>query len=142
MRKRLDVIAQLIEATKGYTSFEQKTLEAVTRMRSTVMSASPKEVGGVDRESRQILAKPFAVAESYPVLRTAEAISNLMNSVKSIEDEVARLRYTCNNIVQEYNTRTETFPSNIIAKRINAGKMPYLEVGGAEIEERPRISLR
>lgn len=107
LRKRLDMMAQLVEAAKEYATFERETLEAVTKMRTTVVSAMPEEVSDIERESRRILARLFAVAESYPALRTIESVSNLMNSVKSTEDEIARLRYTYNNIVQEYNTRVE-----------------------------------
>lgn len=142
LRKRLDMISQLAEAAKEYAIFERETLESVTKMRAAIASASPEEVSGIDRESRRILSRVIAVAESYPTLRTAEPVSKLMDSVKSVEDEIARLRYTYNNIVQEYNTRIDTFPSSLVARMMGARKMPYLEVGGEELEERPRISLR
>lgn len=142
LRKRLDMISQLVEAAKEYAVFERETLESVTKMRAAVASAPPEEVRDIDRESGRLLARVLAVAESYPTLRTAEPVSKLMDAVKSVEDEIARLRYTYNNIVQEYNTRIYTFPSSLVARMMGAGKMPYLEVGGPELEERPRISLR
>ncbi len=142
LRKRLDMITQLAEATREYAIFEKETLENITKMRAAIATATPEQIRDIDRESRAILGRIIAVAEAYPTLRTAEAVSKLMDSIKSIEDEIARLRYTYNNIVQEYNTRIRTFPSNIIAGMIGARELPYLHVGGREIEERPRIRLR
>ncbi len=141
LRKRLDLISQLAEATKSYAKFERETLERIVEMRSAVFKASPEEVRDIDRESREILSRLIAIAESYPTLRTAEVVSKLMDSVKTVEDEIARHRYTYNNVVQEYNTRIDTFPSSLIARLCGIEKMPYLEVGGPEIEARPRIEF-
>jgi len=141
LRKRLDMISQLADATKSYAKFERETLEKVTRMRASIAGASPEEVRDIDRESRTILGRLIAVAEAYPNLRTVEAVSTLMASIKEVESEIARHRYTFNNIVQEYNTRIDTFPSNIVANMMGARKLPYLEVGGEELEERPKIEF-
>jgi len=141
LRKRLDLISQLMEATKSYAKFERETLERVVQMRSAVIKASPEEVKKIERESRLLLGRIMAIAEAYPALRTAEMVAKLMDSIKAVEDEIARHRYTYNNIIQEYNARIDMFPSNVIARRHNFRKMPYLEVGGREIEERTKIEF-
>ncbi len=64
----------------------------------------------IDGESRGILGNIIAVAENYPALKTSETVTSLMTSVKDIEDEIARHRYTYNNIIQEYNTMMDTIP--------------------------------
>ncbi len=141
LRKRLDLIGQLVDAVKSYARFEKETLEKITRMRASIGSASPEQVREIERETRTILARLIAVAENYPELRTAETVSKLMEAVRSVEDEIARQRYTYNNIVQQYNTMIDTYPSRIVALMAGIRKLPYLEVGGREIEERPRIEF-
>jgi LemA protein len=139
LRKRLDLIGELVDAVKSYASFEKSTLEKITSLRASIATASPEELRDVERESREFLGRLLAVAESYPELKTSEAVVNLMNSTRELEDEIARHRYTYNNIVQEYNTMIDTYPSRIVAQINGFIKLPYLEVGGEELEERPEI---
>ncbi len=113
LKKRLDMIEQLLEAVKSYAKFERETFESVTRLRGAVFTAGPGDLREIDRESRRILGGIMAVAESYPELRTSETVSVLMDSVKEVETEVARHRYTYNNIVQEFNIMLDTIPPGL-----------------------------
>ena len=138
LKKRLDMIEQLLDAVKSYAKFERETFEKITSLRSAVFKAAARDLSDVDRESRRILGGIMAVAESYPELRTSETVSKLMESVRSIEDEIARHRYTYNNIVQEYNIMLDTVPSKFVASMQGMTKMEYLEFE-EEIERRPEI---
>jgi len=132
LKKRLDMIEQLLEAVKSYAKFERETFEKVTSLRT--------EVFKTDRESRRILGGIVAVAESYPDLKTSETVSKLMDSVRDIEGEIARHRYTYNNIVQEYNIMLDTIPSKFVASSQGMVKMEYLKFE-EEIERRPEIKF-
>ena len=140
LKKRLDTIEQLLGSVKSYATFEKETFEGVTKMRTAVMSAGVGGLSDIDRESRRMLGGIVAVAENYPALRTAEPVANLMGSVKSIEDEVARQRYTYNNIIQEFNTLVDTIPSKYVAASMGASKMEYFKIE-EEIEKRPEIKF-
>ncbi|GAB7016756.1 LemA family protein [Methanogenium cariaci] len=140
MKKRLDMINQLLGAVQSYASFEKETLEKVTKMRSGVGAAGPGDLNEIEAESRSILGRLFAVVESYPDLKTASVVSELTASIRSIEDEIGRQRYTFNNISQQYNTMCDTIPSNIVASAVHFSKLEYLEFE-EEINEAPKIAF-
>lgn len=140
LKKRLDTIEQLLGSVKSYATFEKETFEGVTKMRTAVMSAGVGSLSEIDRESRRVLGGIVAVAENYPALRTVEPVAKLMDSIKSIEDEVARHRYTYNNIIQEFNTLVDTIPSKYVASSQGMAKMEYFKVED-EVEKRPEIKF-
>ncbi len=140
MKKRLDMIEQLLGAVKSYAAFEKETLTGVTAMRARIGSAGPGDLNELERESRSVLGRLLAVAENYPDLKTSQTVQNLMSAVQGVEDEIARHRYTYNNIAQQYNTMTDTVPSNLIAGVMGFKKLEYLEFG-EEIERVPTISF-
>ncbi len=140
MKKRLDMIEQLLGAVKSYAAFEKETLTGVTAMRARIGSAGPGDLNDLERESRSVLGRLLAVAENYPDLKTSRTVQDLMGAVKGVEDEIARQRYTYNNIAQQYNTMTDTIPSNLIAGVMGFTKIQYLEFG-EEIERVPTISF-
>ncbi|MCM2465062.1 LemA family protein [Methanoculleus oceani] len=140
MKKRLDMIEQLLGAVKSYAAFEKETLTGVTEMRARIGSAGPGDLNELERESRSVLGRLLAVAENYPDLKTSQTVQNLMGAVQGVEDEIARHRYTYNNIAQQYNTMTDTVPSNLVAGVMGFKKLEYLEFG-EEIERVPTISF-
>jgi LemA protein len=140
MKKRLDMIDQLLGAVKSYAKFERETLERVTAMRASVATAGPGDLNKVEAESRSIFGRLLAVAENYPDLKTSTTVTSLMDSVKGLEDEIARQRYTFNNISQEYNTMVDTIPSNLVAKLMGAIKLEYLQFEEA-IKTPPKIEF-
>lgn len=140
MKKRLDMIDQLLGAVKSYAKFEKETLERVTAMRASVATAGPGDLNKVEAESRSIFGRLLAVAENYPDLKTSGTVTSLMDSVKTLEDEIARQRYTFNNISQEFNTMVDTIPSNIVAKLMHLIKLEYLQFE-EEIKTPPKIEF-
>ncbi len=140
LKKRLDMIEQLVESVKSYAKFEREVLEKVTDLRSRVFKSGAEGLREIDRESRGILGNILAVAENYPDLKTSTTVTELMGAVKDIEDEIARQRYTYNNIIQQYNIMQDVIPSKYVASMIGLGKMEYLEFE-KEIERRPSIEF-
>ena len=145
LKKRLDMIGQLVDATKGYLNYEKETLTKITELRSKVLSGNldAKQTQEIERKTRQILGNIIVQVENYPELKGNESVNKLMDSIKEVEDEISRLRYTYNNIVQEYNTMTETIPSNIVASLFGFKKKEYLqfEESQSELNKRPEIKF-
>jgi LemA protein len=140
MKKRLDMIDQLLGAVKSYAKFEKETFERVTAMRASVATASPGDLNKVEAESRSIFGRLLAVAENYPDLKTSTTVTSLMDAIKGIEEEIARQRYTYNNISQEFNTMMDTIPSSFIGRLIGLIKLEYLQFEEA-IKTPPKIEF-
>ena len=140
MKKRLDMIEQLLGAVKSYVKHEREIFENIARLRQGIDSASAGKLGEIEEESRTISSSLLAVAEAYPDLKASENTQKLMEAIIDVEDEIARHRYTYNNIVQQYNTMQETIPSNLLAGYAGASKMGYLEFE-EKIENPPDISV-
>jgi len=140
MKKRLDMIDQLLGAVKSYAKFEKETLEKVTAMRASVATAGPGDLNKVEAESRSIFGRLLAVAENYPDLKTNTTVISLMDSVKGLEDEISRQRYTFNNISQEFNTMLDTIPSNFVGRIMGLLKLEYLQFEEA-IKVPPKIEF-
>ena len=141
LKKRLDLINQLVETVKSYANFEKSTLEQITAMRSAVGKANTaSELSQIDKLSKNLLGNINVVVENYPDLKTNTVVKDLTQSIQSVEEEIARQRYTYNNIVQEYNTMVDTIPSNIVANLFGFRKLDYLEIE-EEVERRPEISF-
>lgn len=140
MKKRLDMIEQLLGAVRSYAKFEKETLEKVTAMRASVATAGPGDLNKVEAESRSIFGRLLAVAENYPDLKTSTTVMGMMDSVKGLEDEIARQRYTYNNVSQEFNTMMDTIPSNFIGKLMGLIKLQYLQFEEA-ISTPPKIEF-
>ena len=139
MKKRFDMIEQLLGAVKGYTKFEREVFEKVASLRAQVANAGPANLADIQRESASLFGSIRAVAEAYPDLKASETVKKLMDAVVSLEDEIGRQRYTYNNIVQEFNTMVDTIPSNFIAGVLGLKKLEYLRFGD-EIESPPKVT--
>jgi len=140
MKKRLDQIDQLLGAVQSYAKFEKATLESVTQMRASVMGAGANELRSIDAESRKLFGNILAVAENYPDLKTSTTVTSLMDSVKGLEEEIARQRYTYNNIVQNFNTMTDVIPSNFVGRMMGLQKLEYLQFE-EEVAKPPKIEF-
>ena len=138
LKKRLDMISQLLESVQSYAKFEKGTFEKITEMRTSVLKADTGAIASIEAESRKILGNILVSVENYPNLKTSETVTQLMDAVKGVEDEIARQRYTYNNIVQEFNTMTDVVPSNMVASMFRFVKMEYLEFE-EEIAKRPDL---
>ncbi len=135
MKKRFDVIGQLVETTKSYLKFEKNLFTDVSKMRNlNLNSAASLEKG--DKLARGVMGSFLAVAENYPKTKGAETVKELQGSIKNVEDEISRIRYLYNDQVQSFNVKCELFPTNLIAGMLGFSKKDYLKFG-EKIEKRP-----
>ena len=141
MKKRYDLIPNLVETVKGYASHEKSTLDAVVSARNMAADAKTAEE---KLKNENILTGTlrslFAVAEAYPDLKANANFLDLQNNLKNLEDEIANSRKYYNAVVKEFNTKTETFPSNLIAGAFHFERRPMFEV--AEAAERQNVKVQ
>lgn len=116
LRRRYDLIPNLVETVKGYMKYEQETLDKVIQARNHALGAgSISEKAAAEGEVTRALGSIFALSESYPDLKANQNMLSLQEELKSTENKIAFARQYYNDIVTAYNTRTETFPSAIFA---------------------------
>jgi LemA protein len=142
LKRRYDLIPNLIETVKGYASHERKTLEDLVNARNRAMSAQgPAAKGEAEGMLTQALKSLFALAEAYPQLRAVESFTQLQGSLNQIEDAVQNARRYYNAVVRDLNTRIAQFPSNLIADCFAFQPREFFEVAAAAEREVPRVSF-
>ena len=153
LRRRYDLIPNLVETVKGYMQHERETLDAVIRARNLAQSASrrasqtPGEPQAMDRLGEaeatltDTLGRLFALSESYPDLKADQSMAGLTEELRSTENRVAFARQAFNDGVTLYNTKREVFPSNIIAQALNFRPAQLLDIVTPDMREAPRISF-
>lgn len=120
LKRRTDLIPNLIETVKGYAAHEKGVFEEVTKARSNIMNAtSVKEASEANNQLTGALKSLFAVAENYPELKANENFVQLQNELTETEDKISYSRQFYNDTVLMYNNKCEQFPSNIIANAFN-----------------------
>ena len=135
LKRRFDLIPNLVETVKGYAKHEKETLEDVVKARNTYLAAdTPEEQLKADGELNKTLNKLFALSESYPDLKANENFINLQNELTSTEEKITYARTFYNDSVLKYNNKIEMFPSNIIAKMFNFTKEKFFEATETERE--------
>lgn len=116
LKRRYDLIPNLVETVKGYMKFEQETLEKVINARNTALAAtSVKDKASAETQVTAALGGFFALAEAYPDLKANTNMLSLQEELKSTENKISFARQYYNDIVTAYNTKIETFPSSIFA---------------------------
>jgi LemA protein len=142
LKRRHDLIPNLVETVKGYAAHERGTLEGVMQARSAAMSGGQSPAAAAQSEGMlsQALGRLFAVAEAYPDLKANASFLALQQELTSTEDRIASGRRYYNANVRELNTKVETVPSNIVAGLFNIGREEYFEVEGVE-REVPGVSF-
>lgn len=135
LKRRVDLIPNLVETVKGYASHEKEVFQKVTEARSALMGATnAKEAGEADTMLTGALKSLFAVAEAYPELKAQEGFTNLQNQLSDTEDKIAYSRQFYNSVVREYNEIIVVFPSNLVASLFGFKSKEFFEVSAAERE--------
>lgn len=143
LKRRHDLIPNVVETVKGYASHERNTLEAVINARNkavSVQSAGPAERGQAEGALTSALRGLFALSESYPQLRAAENFGQLQGTLAQIEEAVQNARRYYNAVVRDLNTRVQQFPSNIVAGMFGFRNREFFEVPDAE-RETPKVKF-
>ena len=142
MKKRYDLIPNLVETVTGYAKHEENTWEGVMQARYSCMSANNiEEKAKYENMLTGTLKSLFAVSENYPNLKADQNFIDLQNSLKVLEDEIANSRKYYNGCVKTYNIKRETFPSNIIAKWFKFEKKVLFEIENVEERVAPKVSF-
>jgi LemA protein len=153
LKRRYDLIPNLVETAKGYIKHERGTLEAVIAARNAASAAnvraaqSPgdaatmKELSGAETALTSSLGRLFAVAEAYPDLKANTTMMALMEELTSTENKVAFARQAYNDAVMGYNTQRETFPTNLIAGTFNFGPAELFVIEKPQEKEAPKVTF-
>ena len=135
LKRRFDLIPNLVETVKGYTKHEKETLEGVVKARNSYVTADTLgEQLKADGELSQAISKLFALTESYPDLKANENFNNLQNELSEIEQKIVYARQFYNDSVLKLNNKVEMFPSNLVAKMFNFSKKEFFEATSTERE--------
>jgi len=134
LKRRHDLIPNLVETVKGYAKHEQETLDKVIRARNMLLSGSPNERMAADHELQAALKSIFALAEAYPDLKANQNFLHLQEELTNTENKVAYSRQLYNKTVADYNTKREQFPSNLIANMFGFREEQLLAIPEAEKE--------
>ncbi|GAB6901356.1 LemA family protein [Kineosporia succinea] len=142
LKRRHDLIPNLVETVKGYAAHESGTLDAVVRARQSAVAADGAPVqqrAAAENELTQVLSRLLAVAEAYPDLKASQNFGALQAELATTEDKIAYARQFLNNAVQTFNTSIETVPTNIVAGVGGFRPAEYFEV---RVEERGNVSVQ
>ena len=141
LKRRADLIPNLVETVKGYAKHEKDTLEAVIEARNKAVSATTtEEEMKANGELSGALNKLFALAESYPDLKANTNFLDLQNNLKETEDKISYARQFYNDAVLKYKNKLEVFPSNIVAGMFGFKPEPFFEAVGEE-RENPKVKF-
>lgn len=140
LKRRADLIPNLIESVKGYAAHEKQVFQDVTDARTAVMGATaqgPAATAKAENQFEGALKSLFAVAENYPQLRASENFQQLQAELVDTEDKIQASRRFYNGGVRDLNTRIEQFPSNLVAGMFGFGKREFFEVDDMASVEKP-----
>jgi LemA protein len=141
LRRRYDLIPNLVETVKGYASHERATFEEVTKARTAAQRAKTvPEQAQAENMLTAAIGRLFAVAEDYPELRATENFQQLQSQLEDTEQKIAIARQVYNDAVLTYDTALETVPTNIVGDAFNFEEKPYFEIE-EPIREAPRVQF-
>jgi LemA protein len=153
LKRRYDLIPNLVEVAKGYIKHERETLEAVIQARNAAYSAGQKAaaapgdgaamtaLGGAEGQLTGALGRLFAVAEAYPDLKANQNMLALQEELSATENKIAFARQAYNDAVMVYNTQREVFPTTIVASTFNFQEAHLFEIEQPAEREAPKVSF-
>ncbi len=142
LKRRHDLIPNLVETAKGYMKHERETLESVTKARNLAQNASGvSEQGAAESQLNQALSNFYVVVERYPDLKANENFLQIQEELTSTENRISFSRQAYNDAVMTFNNKIEMFPSNIIAGMFNFAKSDFFEIENAAEREVPKVSF-
>ena len=140
LKRRFDLIPNLVETVKGYTSHEKGTLEAVVKARNEYLSSNtPEDKMKANDDLNKVVTKLFALAEAYPELKADTSFKELQTTLTETEDKISYARQFYNDVAMKYNNKIEMFPSNIVAGMFNFKASAYFN---ATEEERENVKVK
>ncbi len=142
LKRRYDLIPNVVESVKGYAAHEKSTLDAVVNARNRAMIAQgPAAKGEAEGMLAGALRQLFALAEAYPQLRAVESFKQLQDTLVQIEDTIQNARRYYNAVVRDLNTKIAQFPSNIVAGLFNFKAREFFEIATPAEREVPKVSF-
>jgi LemA protein len=141
LKRRFDLIPNLVNTIKGSTNFESSTLEKVVEARAKAMQAgTPAEHGEAENMLTGALKSVFALAESYPDLKSNQNFLSLQTELADTENKIQAARRFYNGNVRDFNTKVQVFPTNIIAKKLGFSAKSFFEI--EEVAQRENIKVK
>lgn len=137
LKKRYDLVPNLVSAVQGYAGYEKSVLETVTQLRTQAMQSSGPAKAGAEDQFAGALHSLFAVAENYPELKASQGFLQLQSELTQIENDIQSARAYYNAAVREYNTAISVAPKNIVAGIFRFGPADYFQAGANEREPVP-----
>lgn len=135
LKRRHDLIPNLVETVKGYAAHEKGTFEDIAKFRSMAMQATgPVDKAAAENQLTGALKSLFAVAENYPQLQASQEFTQLQNSLGQIEDAIQNARRYYNAVVRDLNTKIQSFPTNILAGMFSFQQRQFFEADAADRE--------
>ena len=144
LKRRLDLIPNLVETVKGYASHERGTLDDVIKARNSAMSAQgPAQAGAAENQLSGALGRLIALSEAYPDLKANANFQQLASELSDLENKIAASRRFFNNAVQEYNTGIQQMPAALFAGMFGFTKRDFFDLGTsrAEVEAAPSVKF-
>jgi LemA protein len=143
LKRRADLIPNLVETVKGYASHEDKLFRDIAELRAkSISGGSVQEQSAVGQAMSQALGRLFAIAEAYPDLKADANFRDLQDKLSGVEDEIQLSRRYYNGAVRNLNTMIESFPSNIVANFFKFMKAEFFEIGDAAQREAPKVDFK
>jgi LemA protein len=145
LKRRHDLIPNLVETVKGYAAHEANTFQAVTQARANAVAAgasgSPQQMAQAENMLTGALRSLFAVAEAYPQLQAVQEFKDLSENLTATEDKIAFARRFYNGNVRDYNTALQTFPTNLLAGMFGFQAEQYFELADQAEREVPQVKF-
>lgn len=142
LKRRYDLIPNLVETVKGYAAHEKTTLEGVVAARNQAMTAEgPAAKAQAEGMLTAALRQVFALAEAYPQLRAVESFNQLQQTLNSLEDNIQNARRYYNAVVRDFNTKIAQFPTNILAGMFNFKAREFFEISAPAEREVPKVTF-